>query len=97
MSSPCGHGAAGCGFSLRRWPRLFRSCCASNVESDLTLVEMVHAHERLTLIILAREATWHLDYKTCLVELVTASVKGRRVEVISEAVGATMNRSGAVC
>ena len=71
----------------------FRSCCASNVESDLTLVEMVHVPQRLTLIILAREATSHLSYKTCLVEVVAASFKGRRLEVIARAVGATMNRT----
>ena len=74
----------------------FRSCCASDVESDLTLVEMVHVHKRLTLIILARDVTWHLNGKTCWVEVVAASVERGRVESSAGAVGASMNRSGAV-
>jgi len=45
------------------WLWLLRSCCASNVKSDLALVEMVHVHERLTLIILTRDVTWHLKGK----------------------------------
>ena len=59
---------------------------------------MVHVHKRLTLIILARDVTWHLNGKTCLVEVVAvaASVERGRVESIAGAVRATMNRSGAV-
>ena len=75
----------------------FRSCCASDVETDLTLVEMVRVQKRLTLTILARNVTWHLNGKTCLVEVVAASVERGGVESIAGAVGATLNRSGAVC
>ena len=71
---------------------LFRSCCASNIESDLTLMEMVHVHKRLALIILARHVTWHLNGKTCLVEVVAASVERERVESFAGAVGATMKQ-----
>ena len=75
---------------------LLRSC-ASDVESDLTL-EMVHIHERLTLIILMRDVTWHLNRKTCLIEAVAASVERGQVKskVIAGAVGALMNQSRAV-
>jgi len=72
-------------------PDLFPRC-ASDVKSDLKLVDMVHVHKRLMLIILAREVTWHLNGKTCLVEVVA----GAAVESIAEAVGATTNYSGAV-
>ena len=75
---------------------LLRSC-ASDVESDLTL-EMVHVHERLMLIILMRDVTWHLNRKTCLIEAVAASVERGLVKskVIAGAVGALMNQSRAV-
>jgi len=46
---------------------------------------MVHVHKRLT-----------LNGKTCLVEVVAATVERGRVESIAGAVGVTMNRSGAV-
>ena len=59
-------------------------------------MEMVHVHKRLTLIIVARDVTWHLNRKTCLVEVVAATVERGRVESIAGAVGVTMNRSGAV-
>jgi len=64
----------------------------------LTLVEMVHVHKRLTLIILTRDVTWHLKGKTsCLVEVVAAlSVEQGRVKNTPGTVGATLNQSGAV-
>ena len=57
---------------------------------------MVHVHKKLTLIILVRDVTWHLKGKTCWVEVVAASVERGRVESSAGAVGASMNRSGAV-
>ena len=68
------------------------------MEGDLTLMKMVDVHKRLTLVILARDVTWHLEGKTSyLVEVVAAlSVEHRRLENIAGAVVATMDRSGAV-
>jgi len=59
-------------------------------------VEIVHFHKRLTVIILARDVTWHLNGKTCLVEVVAATVERGRVESIAGAVGVAMNSSAAV-
>ena len=58
---------------------------------------MVHVHERVTLIILATDVPWHLNCKTCLVEVVAASVERGRVESIARGVGVTINRGGVVC
>ena len=58
---------------------------------------MVYVHETLTLIILARDITWHLKRESCLVEVVAAlRVWRERVDNIAGAAGATINRSEAV-
>ena len=87
LSSPGGADAE-CGFSG----------AVESVESDLTLVKMVYVHETLTLIILARDITWHLKRECCLVEVVVAALRiwRERVENVVGAAGATINRSEAV-
>ena len=70
---------------------LKQSCLIAHGAVLILSSEMVHVHKRLTLIILARDITWHVNGKTCLVEVVAASVD----KSIGGAIVATMKQSGA--